>query len=305
MSAQPSIVAVIEPDTHPQEVAERAAWLALLYDLPVDLLLCDADIGPLHTGWFLSDSAESIADLVASAQEEMIEEIADNIRDLNVAVTTTVLEERPIVDAILHDIDARSPKVLVKGTQHHSDSDRALFAATDWQLIRRCPCPLYLVKPQPMPENPIVVASVDPVHAHDKPAELDGVIVQYAQDIATRTAGELHLFHTYQRLIGVGSEATRTFKPLELPIKDIDERMKQEHRDKLDALAAQFDVKEDNVHQLPGKTQALLPQFVRANKAGLVVMGALARWGLKRAIIGSTAERVLDKLPCDVLIVRQ
>lgn len=305
MSARPSIVAVIEPDTHPQEVAERAAWLALLYDLPVDLLLCDADIGPLHTGWFLSDSAESIAELVADAQKEMIEEIADNIRALNVAVTTTVVEERPIVDAIMHDIDARDPKFLVKGTQHHSDADRALFAATDWQLVRRCPCPLYLVKPQPIPENPIVVAAVDPVHAHDKPAELDNVIIQHARDIAQRATGDLHLFHTYQRILGVGSEATRTFKPLELPIKDIDERMKIEHRKKLDALAAHFDVAEDNVHQLPGKTQELLPQFVRANKAGLVVMGALARWGLKRAIIGSTAERVLDKLPCDVLIVRQ
>jgi nucleotide-binding universal stress UspA family protein len=33
-------------------------------------------------------------------------------------------------------------------------------------------------------------------------------------------------------------------------------------------------------------------------------MGALARWGLKRAVIGSTAERVLDQLPCDILLVR-
>jgi nucleotide-binding universal stress UspA family protein len=33
-------------------------------------------------------------------------------------------------------------------------------------------------------------------------------------------------------------------------------------------------------------------------------MGALARWGLKRAILGSTAEKVLDHLPCDILIVR-
>ena len=33
-------------------------------------------------------------------------------------------------------------------------------------------------------------------------------------------------------------------------------------------------------------------------------MGALARWGVKRMLIGSTAERVIDHLPCDVLIVR-
>ncbi len=33
-------------------------------------------------------------------------------------------------------------------------------------------------------------------------------------------------------------------------------------------------------------------------------MGALARWGLKKMIIGSTAERVIDHVASDVLIVR-
>jgi nucleotide-binding universal stress UspA family protein len=34
-------------------------------------------------------------------------------------------------------------------------------------------------------------------------------------------------------------------------------------------------------------------------------MGAVARTGLKRRIIGSTAEHVLDHLHCDILIVRE
>jgi universal stress protein E len=38
--------------------------------------------------------------------------------------------------------------------------------------------------------------------------------------------------------------------------------------------------------------------------AGIVVMGALSRSGLKRLFIGNTAEAVLDSLACDVLIVK-
>ena len=60
----------------------------------------------------------------------------------------------------------------------------------------------------------------------------------------------------------------------------------------------------EHTHQLPGDTKELLPTFARTKSADLVVMGALARWGLKRAILGSTAEKVLDHLPCDILIVR-
>jgi universal stress protein E len=35
-----------------------------------------------------------------------------------------------------------------------------------------------------------------------------------------------------------------------------------------------------------------------------MIMGAISRSGLQRAFIGSTAERVLDRLPCDALIVK-
>jgi universal stress protein E len=47
-----------------------------------------------------------------------------------------------------------------------------------------------------------------------------------------------------------------------------------------------------------------LPFFARDRQADLVVMGAVARWSMQRTVIGSTAERVLDHLPCDILIVR-
>ena len=107
-----------------------------------------------------------------------------------------------------------------------------------------------------------------------------------------------------QRLIGIGHEATYTFKPIELPIEKLDQKIREDHRNQLTALAEANNIAEDHVHQLPGSTREILPTFVRGKGIDLVVMGAIARWGIKRAIIGSTAERVLDFLPCDVLIVR-
>jgi universal stress protein E len=60
----------------------------------------------------------------------------------------------------------------------------------------------------------------------------------------------------------------------------------------------------DRTHQLPGAARDVLPFFARDRQADLVVIGAVARWSLRRAVIGGTAERVLDHLPCDILIVR-
>jgi universal stress protein E len=42
----------------------------------------------------------------------------------------------------------------------------------------------------------------------------------------------------------------------------------------------------------------------RAIDSAIVVMGAISRSGLKRAFIGNTAERILDQLSCDVLVVK-
>jgi universal stress protein E len=47
-----------------------------------------------------------------------------------------------------------------------------------------------------------------------------------------------------------------------------------------------------------------IPQAARSTGAGIVVMGAVSRSGLKRLVVGDTAERILDALACDVLVVK-
>lgn len=298
-----TIVAIIEPDIHPREVAERGIFLARKLGCDLELLFCDPDIGPLDTGWISDTGVPDYAAKIEAAQTEIIDELAADLDQDDVTVTTDVLVERPMGDAIIDRVKKQKPRLLVKGTQHHSDADRAIFVHTDWLLVRTCPCPVYLAKPRSLEENPMIVAAVDPMHSHDKPAALDNRIIEFARGMATKMDGAVHLVHTYHRLVGVGREATRTFKPLILPVEEISERMQAEHRQKLDALAEKHQIDTDNVHQLPGSARELIPMFARTHGADIVVMGALARWGIKRAIIGSTAERVIDSLPCDVLIV--
>jgi len=305
VSKNQSILAIIEPELHPREVVQRAAWLARLYERPLELLLCDPDIGPLYAGAYLSNEAKELAEGIEAAERELIEELAGEAKAAGVEGTTGVLENRPVAEAIVNEVYEREPALLVKGTQYHSSAKRAIFVDTDWYLMRSCPCPLYLAKPDAPKEKASIVAAVDPTHAHDKPATLDREIVAAALEFGKKSGGEVHLLHTYQRIAGVGSEANRTFKPIRVPLEEIDKRITKEHREKLDELAREFGIDRKQVHQLPGSTKELLPTFARTRGAGLVVMGALARWSMKRAVIGSTVERVLDHLHCDVLIVRQ
>ena len=57
-------------------------------------------------------------------------------------------------------------------------------------------------------------------------------------------------------------------------------------------------------HLYEGLAQDCLQKAAQQHAADFVVMGAVSRRGLKRLFIGSTAERVLDRLPCDVVIIK-
>ena len=53
-----------------------------------------------------------------------------------------------------------------------------------------------------------------------------------------------------------------------------------------------------------GDAAAVIPPFVVAEGIDLVVMGSVARAGIAGMLIGNTAERLLRKLPCSVLVVK-
>jgi universal stress protein E len=60
----------------------------------------------------------------------------------------------------------------------------------------------------------------------------------------------------------------------------------------------------DRVHLHQGGTRDGLIALADRVRADVVVMGAVSRRGLSRVFIGNTAEDVLDKIGCDILVVK-
>ena len=300
-----TVLAMIELDRFPKEVTARAAWLAKLYGCRLHLLLSDPTVGILRHRLIVSNEAKAISKDITTAQETFLAELADDVAGADgMTVTSAITHDRPAFDAIIAAALELEPKFVVKGTHFHSPAERATVADVDWQLIRKLDFPLWLVKSGEWEDELKIVAAVDPTHAHDKTGSLDQSIVAMGKEIAERSGGKLMLLHTYQRLVEIGHYAMFHFKPVKVPVEELDENIKTEHRKLLDALAEAHDVPQDDVHQLPGRTRELLPTFARAHGANLVIMGAVSRAGLKQRAIGSTAEQVLDHLPCDILIAR-
>ena len=298
-----TVLCIVEFENYPEEVVSRAAFLAKLFGCDLELVLSEPTTNLLGETFVYFAEMQVLADSIKNEQEALLQQLAASAEEKGIAVYTSVSHERPEADMIEAKAASCGAKFVVKGSHYHSPSERASLVHTDWQLIRNLECPLWFVKPSEWKEPPVIVAAVDPVNNEGEPADFDRNIVKRAQEIGERCDGKLLLFHTYQRLEEIGSRVTWKFKPEKLPLDELDERIREEHHNAMDALAAECAVPVEAVHQLPGRAHELLPTFARANGASLVVMGALARSALKQRIVGSTAARVLDHLPCDVLIV--
>ncbi len=304
MTKKATALAILELDCTPDILIDRTMWIARTFHYKIHLALFEPDSGAMFGGFSISSEADRLRKEILQTQTAIVEDYADKLRSEGIEVTSSVLRSRPLGDGVLEISENLDLKLVIKASQHHTAAQRSMLIDSDWQLMRMCPQPLWLVRSETMPEKPVIVAAVDPNSADDKPAALDHEIVRTAQLVAETANGELHLLHVYERMIGISTAAKRAINASKLPIDEIDARIKAEHRNALDALATDCKVDIDRAHQLPGHTHEIIPTFARSAGSGLVVMGVLARWGLKRMIIGSTAERVIDQISSDVLIVR-
>jgi universal stress protein E len=247
---------------------------------------------------------------LARAQQEYVarkrawlEEIANSLDAADVRASVDLAWDRPLHEGITRQVLRYEPDLVLKDTHHHSAMDRALFTNTDWHLIRECPAPLLLVRADRWPAQIKVLAAVDPLHENDKPAALDRKILDTAEHFARSLGGELHVLHACETLDTAGTLGG-VYLPVAVQRDEINEKLQAAHRSALEALIAGRGIAAQRVHLRAGRPRSEMLATARALPATLVVMGAVARSGLQRVFVGSTAERVLEALPCDVLIVK-
>lgn len=297
-----NILCVIEFGNYPERVVERATWLAKSLDCNLHLLVCDPVTDYLGNSYVYLFESQKIADTIRQSQDEAIEEMVEGVKAAGVSAEVNRSTERNVANVIRREAAARQPRYVVKGTHYHTPSERAKLTYEDWDLIRDLEFPLWIVKPGAWREPSVVVAAVDPVHAHDKPAHLDRRIIAHAKEVVEFTNGTLKVVHSYQTLEEIGLRATWAFKPQKLPVKELNAKIRQEHDHALKVFGESLELAEDSMFMVPGRAEDVIPAFAETQHASLVVMGALARSKMKQRIIGSTAARALDNMPCDVLV---
>jgi universal stress protein E len=208
--------------------------------------------------------------------------------------------DHPLEEALIRRVLERGADLLIVALPPSPGSGGAALSSAHWQLVRHCPSPILLTRGQGWKDQPVIVAAIDPVGRRGRRDDLDLRILDVAERLAGSTGGTLHAFHAWQKsLRDLVGEAESPALPV-VSGKEVD----QDRRDAVYAVLGAADASPARVAFIEGRPETALPQYCTQSRADLVVMGAIARNPFGRIFIGSTAERVLDQLPCDLLVVK-
>lgn len=298
------ILCVIDPTVDVQPAMHRAAWLASTSGAELELFICYYNEYLSGDRFFDSNSLSATRREVLQGYEEHLKQLAEPLRKDGITVTTAAAWDHPLHEGIVRHATAINADVVFKDTHHHSAFARTLLTNTDWNLIRTCASPLWLVKPIDLRAKPVIIAAIDPMNENDKPAALDDEILGISKALAGATGATVHAFHSYDPRIAMASATANAYIPVSLPFDEIEKEMRAQHEKRFNEITEFHEIDRDNLHLVSGLANEELPELARKLNASVVVMGAVARNRLKRLFVGATAERTLEHLPCDLVIVK-
>lgn len=300
-----TLLVVIDDDISPDACLGRAVMLAKRLD--ADLSLFSAIFDPYVAGERFADSSdlEAAKQAEIDARKDTLRGLAAPLRADGLTVSIDVAWDEPLFEAIVRQAMRTKPRMVLRTNHYHSALRRALFSNDDWNLIRTCPVPLYIVRAdEKTPHTLSVAAAVDPTHAHDKPADLDANILSAAKTLVNRDGDTLCVVHSYDAAAVIAGMAAGAMTPILPDTQGIEEQVRAEHLQAVQQLLEREQVSEDKLAHLSGNARTVLPEFVRDNDVDVLIMGAVSRGFIKRAFIGNTAEQLLNQLSCDVMIVK-
>jgi len=179
-----------------------------------------------------------------------------------------------------------------------------LFSTLDMNLVRKCPCPVYIMKPRKKINHARILASVD-LRLKDKTQKnMDRTIMDLASSLAELEKGELHVLHAWDVALENRLKNRHGIAAAYKSITSMLREMRKVEKTHLEELAEEYALTKSEAHLIKGHPADVIPRFVKSKRIDLVVMGTVGRSGIKGFFMGNTAEKVLNNINCSVLAIK-
>ncbi|MEY8250834.1 MAG: universal stress protein, partial [Colwellia sp.] len=128
---------------------------------------------------------------------------------------------------------------------------------------------------------------------------LNKAITKQAKNIAQLITANVHLVNSYP-----GTPVNIAIEIPEFDASEYNSAMQAHHKEAMSKHANSFGIPLSNTYVEEGLPEAVIEQVASKVDAELVILGTIGRTGISAALIGNTAEHVIDLLNCDVLALK-
>lgn len=265
------IFAVIDPTTDNQIALTRAGKIAGRNE-DMSIHVYEA----IHGGFDSSDVAAT--ERVETARHRAwLDTLVAPLREAGLEVVVEVEWTSEWRDAIAPAAEKAGADLIIKAASARSGAQRRLLKTADWTLLRNAPCPVYLIKKDEISTDIKVLMAIDMSRDDDLHGQLNELVIDYGKALL------------------VGAEGASLFAVNAYPSAD--------NFIYKDDLAAKAGIDPSNAYTVEGQPEKIIPEVAEQIEADIVIVGTAARDGIKAAVIGNTAEKILDAITTNILTV--
>jgi universal stress protein E len=188
--------------------------------------------------------------------------------------------------------------LVVIGTRNLGQISRILFGSTGVKLLRNCPCPVWITRPDPNWDDLNILVPSD---LSEVSQDALRIAVNGGQLVDTR----LHLLHAVEGMVAPPSWFGKTQRKMVIDF------LAQERAEATRRLHEQLSLTDYRtlphgvqVHVVDGPPDEAILKAIDDFQIDLVVMGTGGTSGLSGFVVGTTAERLMSHMKCSVIGVK-
>ena len=247
---------------------------------------------------------QEIKQLVIKERQEELETAIEPVKQQGLDVRAKLLFGKPFLE-IIRQVLRENHDLVIKAAQGEGGLQGMLFGSTAMHLMRKCPCPVWVVKKGGSERYNRIIAALDPDSSDGQRNKLSAKIMDLATSLAKLEQSELlvvHAWSLYGETILRGGGGRMEKGELDRLVGEAEST----HKSGLNDLLQKYDLQGLNyqVHFVKGEAGKVIPELAGKKAADLIVMGTLSRSGVAGFLIGNTAEKILHKVDCSVLAVK-
>lgn len=194
--------------------------------------------------------------------------------------------------------------LIIASAEGGSVLRNVFFGSTAIHLMRKAPCPVWIMKPKNTGPFQRILAAVDPCADTAESEALNSKIMDLATSLTMAHNAHLHIAHAWD-VEGKDREAIASDLP-DLVRTAICEKHHALHKNALDELLEGYPLSriDHEIHLPQGLPQRCIADLVDRYEVDLIVMGTVNRSGIPGLLMGNAAESLLASVNCGVLTVK-